>query len=157
MEPPNEFRRDSAARATPRPARPARPARLSGPELGALGEQLACEHFQRLGFRILERNVRTRGGEIDIVAFDGHTLVFVEVKTRRASGDSRAAGRDPTTTPLERLGPRQRARLRRLAAAWLCQPGRRRPHADVVSLDAVGVTVDAASRLLRLDHLEAAW
>ncbi len=121
--------------------------------LGALGERLACEHLERLGFRVLARNVRTRGGEIDAIAFDGRTLVFAEVKTQRAP---RVPG-DPATTPLERLGPRQRARLRRLAAAWLCTPGRRRPRARVVRLDAIGVTVDGAGRLLRIEHAESAW
>src|SRR5947209_15299859 len=51
--------------------------------LGQLGEQLAAEHLVRRGFRIMERNYRTRWGELDIVAFDGHTLAFCEVKTRR--------------------------------------------------------------------------
>ena len=44
--------------------------------LGRLGEQLAAAHLERLGFAILARNARTRYGEIDLIAFDGHTLVF---------------------------------------------------------------------------------
>ena len=44
--------------------------------LGRLGEQLAATHLERLGFAILARNARTRYGEIDLIAFDGHTLVF---------------------------------------------------------------------------------
>ena len=51
--------------------------------LGALGEQLAAEHLVRRGFEIVERNYRTRWGELDIIAFDGRTLAFCEVKTRR--------------------------------------------------------------------------
>src|SRR5947208_15569229 len=47
--------------------------------LGRLGEELAAAHLSARGFRILERNARTRAGEIDIIAFDGHTLVFAEV------------------------------------------------------------------------------
>jgi hypothetical protein len=47
--------------------------------LGALGERLAAEHLIRRGFRIVERNYRTRWGELDIVAFDGQTLAFCEV------------------------------------------------------------------------------
>ena len=54
--------------------------------LGRLGERLAAAHLQRLGFAILARNVRTRHGEIDLIAFDGEALVFVEVKTRRSAG-----------------------------------------------------------------------
>ena len=41
---------------------------------GRLGEDLAAAHLQRLGFRVLARNARTRYGEIDLIAFDGHTL-----------------------------------------------------------------------------------
>ena len=51
---------------------------------GQRGEELAAEHFERLGFEVLARNHRTRFGELDLVAYDGHTLVFAEVKTRRS-------------------------------------------------------------------------
>lgn len=49
---------------------------------GGLGEELACQYLKKLGYKILERNFRIRGGEIDIVAKDKDYLVFVEVKTR---------------------------------------------------------------------------
>jgi hypothetical protein len=48
--------------------------------LGRLGEQLAATHLERLGFMILARNARTRYGEIDLIAFDGHTLVFNKLR-----------------------------------------------------------------------------
>lgn len=51
--------------------------------LGKLGENLACDALRRQGYAILARGYRTRVGEIDIVAADGQTIVFVEVKTRR--------------------------------------------------------------------------
>jgi putative endonuclease len=121
--------------------------------LGALGEELAAAHFRRLGFRILERNVRSREGEIDLIAFDGHTLVFAEIKTARASG----AGRRREPVPLEWLAPRQRLRITRLARAWLADPARERPRAVEVRFDAVGVLVDSRGRLLALEHLEGAW
>ncbi|MGZ4219172.1 MAG: YraN family protein [Solirubrobacteraceae bacterium] len=47
--------------------------------LGQLGEQLAAEHLVRRGFEIVERNYRTRWGELDIIAFDGRILAFCEV------------------------------------------------------------------------------
>ena len=50
--------------------------------LGISGENLACAELQRRGYAILERRYRTRLGEIDIIARDGATLVFVEVKAR---------------------------------------------------------------------------
>jgi putative endonuclease len=57
--------------------------------LGILGEDLACRELERRGYAILARRYRCRGGEIDIVARDGRTTVFVEVKTR----DGKAFGR----------------------------------------------------------------
>jgi len=123
--------------------------------LGRLGEELATAHFRRLGFRVLARNVRTRYGEIDLIAFDGSTIVFAEVKTRRTGSRAERLGSEPE--PLLWLGPRQRARLRRLAAAWLTDEARTRPTAKAIRFDAVGVIVDPRSRLVRLDHLEAAW
>ena len=50
--------------------------------LGITGENLACAALTRRGYAILARRYRTRVGEIDIVARDGGTLVFIEVKTR---------------------------------------------------------------------------
>ena len=50
--------------------------------LGISGESLACAELERRGYAILARRYRTRAGEIDIVARDGATVVFVEVKTR---------------------------------------------------------------------------
>jgi putative endonuclease len=53
-----------------------------GPGRGASGEDLACASLERIGLRILERNFRCRAGEIDVIARDGDTVVFVEVKER---------------------------------------------------------------------------
>lgn len=55
---------------------------MSNKNLGDNGEHLACQYLQKQGYKILERNYRIRGGEIDIVAKEGNVLVFVEVKTR---------------------------------------------------------------------------
>jgi putative endonuclease len=58
---------------------------------GKLGENLACAELERRGYAILARRYRTRFGEIDIVARDGQTTVFVEVKARGGDGFGRAA------------------------------------------------------------------
>lgn len=116
--------------------------------LGQLGEELACEHLNRRGYEILQRNYRTRWGELDIIAFDGTALVFCEVKTRRlphGCGD-----------PLQAVDGAKRAQLRKMAARWLID-NRRRPHADELRFDAIGVTLDATGRLLSLDHVERAF
>ena len=60
--------------------------------VGRFGEQVAVEHLQDAGVTILDRNWRCREGELDIVARDGDTLVFVEVKTRSSSAFGLPAG-----------------------------------------------------------------
>jgi putative endonuclease len=114
-----------------------------------LGEQLAAEHLERQGFRIVERNYRTRWGELDIVAFDGQVMAFVEVKTRRMAADS--------ASPFEAIRPHKRAQVRRMARSWLLDRRGQRPFAQVMRFDAIGVSFDAAGRLLAIDHLEGAF
>jgi putative endonuclease len=117
-------------------------------DLGQRGEQLASEHLERCGFTVVERNYRTRWGELDVIAFDGTTLAFCEVKTRRAGGRAGA--------PFEALGPGKQAQVRRMAGRWLVER-RGRPHADQIRFDAIGVTFDAAGQLVALEHLEDAF
>ena len=123
--------------------------------LGRIGEGLAAAHFERLGFRVLARNARTRDGELDLIVFDGETLVFAEIKTRRSAG--RAARLDPDETPVAGLRAGQQRRIRRLACAWLADSAQRRPRARKLRFDAVGVVVDGRGRLIGLEHLEGAF
>lgn len=116
--------------------------------LGAFGESLAAEHLARRGFRILERNYRTPWGELDIIAFDGRTLAFCEVKTRRLT----ARG----GTPFDAIGKLKRDRVRRMAGSWLRERSGR-PLAAVVRCDAIGVTLDRSGRLVAIEHLEGAF
>jgi putative endonuclease len=116
--------------------------------LGQLGEQLAAEHLVRRGFEIVERNYRTRWGELDIVAFDGRTLAFCEVKSRRLSRGA--------TSPFDALHPPKRAQVRKMAGSWLIERADR-PYADVVRFDAIGVTFTPDDRLVGIDHLEGAF
>ena len=124
--------------------------------LGRLGEDLAAAHLERLGYTIIDRNARTRYGEIDLIAFDGptSTLTFAEVKTRRARRRWQLSTEEQ---PLAWLRTSQRARLRRLAAAWLHRESRNRPTAHTIRFDGIGVIVDEANRLVCLDHVEGAW
>ncbi|HEY8531777.1 MAG TPA: YraN family protein [Limnochorda sp.] len=80
--------------------------------LGAWGEALAACYLEGLGYRLLARNLRHRLGELDLVALDGDTLVFVEVRTRATV----AAG-----APEESVDAAKQARLRRLASAFLAR------------------------------------
>ena len=145
------WRHGQASRPHPTPPAPD-PRRTTRPDprrrLGALGEQLAAEHLERLGYRIVGRNYRTRWGELDLIAHDGRLLAFVEVKTRRASG---GAG-----SPFEAVDRRKQAQVRRIAAGWLTEVSDR-PRADDLRFDVIGVTVDGAGRLIELEHREGVF
>jgi putative endonuclease len=116
--------------------------------LGALGERLAGDHLVRRGFRIVERNFRTRFGELDIVAFDGRVLAFCEVKTRRMRPDQ--------SSPFDAIHALKRTQVRRMAAVWL-NARSDRPYAPELRFDAIGVTFDLSGRLLSIEHLEGAF
>jgi putative endonuclease len=113
-------------------------------DLGLTGERLAAEHFERLGYDILARRHRTRFGELDLVAADEETIVFVEVKTRRGG------------PPWDALTDAKREQVRRMAAAWLTQVAER-PRRAALRFDAVGVVLDGRGALVRLDHLQDAF
>lgn len=117
---------------------------------GALGERIAADHLERRGYRIVERNFRTRHGELDLIAADDRALVFCEVKTRVAGGRSGPAG------ALEAIGPNKRKQVRALATQWLAHT-HDRPHRPNVRFDAIGVTLSAGGELLVLEHLEEAF
>ena len=101
--------------------------------LGKTGEDLACEEVVRRGYAVLARRYRRRGGEIDIIARDGHTVVFIEVKTR--SGADYGAGG-------EAVGGLKRRRMAAVALDFLAR--HRMTEApcrfDVVAIDVSGAT-----------------
>lgn len=123
--------------------------------LGRRGEQLAAEHLLRHGCVELARNMRTREGEIDMIVLDGPVLVFVEVKTRRVS--RRCGAIREHEDPLLGIDPRQRRRIRRLAAAWLGDERQRRPRAQAIRFDAIGVVIDGSGAPRRLVHVKDAF
>lgn len=113
---------------------------------------MAEDHLAGRGYHILDRNYRTRGGELDLVARSRCSLVFCEVKTRVANSVAGPAG------PLDSIGPAKRRRIRRMAGEWLSERSRvGRPAPGEIRFDAIGVTVTARGRLLALDHVEAAF
>jgi putative endonuclease len=116
-------------------------------ELGRRGEEVAAGHLRRRGFEIVVRNYRTRWGELDLVAFDGRTLVFCEVKTRRLTGHSR---------PFDSLHERKRTQVRKMALQWLSDRTGR-TFASQLRFDAIGVTFAPGGALAGLDHLEGAF
>jgi putative endonuclease len=106
--------------------------------LGKAGEDLACRELRRRGYTVLARRYRTRVGEIDIVARDGETVVFVEVKARTTSRFG---------APQEAVTWRKRARLRALAADYL---SRHNLTDSPCRFEVVAVTIGAGRR----PHLE---
>ena len=110
--------------------------------LGTSGEALAEDHLRGLGYEIVGRDVRTPLGQLDLVAKDGPTLVFVEVKTR--AGHSFGL-------PQEAVDARKIRKLRQLALYYL----KMRPYRGPVRFDVVGLTV-SDGRLVRVDHIKNA-
>ena len=94
--------------------------------LGSKGEDFAVEFLRHKGFRILEKNYKTFIGEIDIIAQDGETMVFVEVKTR---------ANDSFGCPFEAVHNKKRLKLRNLALLYMKKQGEEIPiRFDVLSI-----------------------
>ena len=118
---------------------------MPGPRrrLGAAGERLAIAHLEEQGFEVLERNVRRREGEVDVIAIDpqGPVLVFVEVKLRRPRATGRA---------LEALSTHKQRRLRALAEVYAAE------HPDLPSdlrIDLVAIDLAADGSVATIEHV----
>jgi putative endonuclease len=131
-------------------ALPSPPMTATRQRIGRAAEDLVARRLAEAGWEILERNARTRYGELDIVALDGSTLVFVEVKAARR--DSRFG----PERPVHAVDFRKQRRIRRLATAWMGER-RDRPRFAAIRFDAVGVTYDRAGRTVDYEHIEAAF
>lgn len=117
---------------------------------GRRAEQLVAARVEAAGWRIVARNARSRHGELDIVALDGRTLVFVEVKAGRAG-----AAHGPER-PVLSIGPRKQLQVRRLAAAFMAAR-RDLPRYDRIRFDAVGVTFDRSDAVVDVEHIDGAF
>jgi putative endonuclease len=112
-------------------------------ELGRRGEEVAAEFVRGLGYRLIERNFRCRAGEVDLVALDDDTVVFVEVRSR--SGVRLG-------TPLESVDGRKQAQVARVARYFLAAHGW---HERTVRFDVVGIRFDAEPPAV--EHVRAAF
>jgi putative endonuclease len=118
--------------------------------LGQAAEDLVAARLASAGWELFERNARTRHGELDIVAFDGRTLVFVEVKAGHAGslyGPER---------PVLSIGSQKQRRIRRLATAWMSER-RDLPRYDEIRFDAIGVTYDRNDYVVDYEHIRGAF
>jgi putative endonuclease len=116
---------------------------------GAIGEQAAADLLTGLGCEILERNFRTRYGELDLIAIDRGTLVFCEVRTR--------VGRNAIAYALESIGPGKRLQLRKMAGEWLRLSPAERPFTKGMRFDAVAVAMTRDGRVLSMEHVRDAF
>ena len=112
-------------------------------DTGLLGEQLAAAYLERRGMRLAERRYRCRFGEIDLVAWDGDTLCFVEVKTRTSC----AVG-----LPREYVTAKKQEKLRSAALLYLSERG-----LDCPARFDVAEVYLKAGRKVRINYMENAF
>jgi putative endonuclease len=112
-------------------------------ELGRRGEELAEAYLRAKSYRPVARNFRTNRGEIDLIAWDGATLVFVEVRTRSSATFG---------SPSESITWKKRQKLRQLALSYLqtCEPTAAAFRFDVVS-------VVCAKGSVQIEHIPHAF
>lgn len=114
---------------------------LTKKNFGNLGESVACRYLEKHGYKIIERNFRIRGGEIDIIALKDQTLIFIEVKTRY----SRAFG-----LPEESITRRKIAFLIRAINFYVVY----HPNAPkALRLDAVVIEFANQKTIQRIEHI----
>ncbi|MBI3997751.1 MAG: YraN family protein [Armatimonadetes bacterium] len=114
-------------------------------DLGAAGEEAAAAWLEARGYQVIARNLRTRQGEIDLIARRGLLVVFVEVKSRTS---------DRFGHPAEAIVPWKRHRLARLAAACVQRLGLQ--HCEV-RFDAVAVYLEPDGRVREIEHIQDAF
>lgn len=112
---------------------------------GAGGERWAERYLLRQGHWIIERNVRTRFSEIDLVTLDGNTIVFIEVKTRSAGQRG---------TPLDSVDENKQNRLTRAAASYLHRHDLDR---QMARFDVIAVVITSCHHPPQLRYLRNAF
>jgi len=115
----------------------------AGQELGLQGELIAERWLVRRGWRVIQRRYRSGHRDIDLVAESGHTIAFVEVKTRRGE----AFG-----GPVEAVNWKKRRELSRSAFTWIDRHGR---PGESYRFDVVGILVTGGR--VRVRHVENAF
>ena len=111
--------------------------------LGRYGERKACAYLKKQGYRILGTNFRCKAGEVDIIAADHETLVFVEVKTRSS---------DQFGTPQEAVTAAKLRTLRQVAQYYLRETDA--PNNMLVRYDILALSIDQNGKLKNVEHFK---
>ncbi|MEK7497453.1 MAG: YraN family protein [Patescibacteria group bacterium] len=114
-------------------------------ETGKTGEELAGEFLEKKGYKIIERNFRTRFGEIDLIVSDKDSLVFVEVKTK--------VGED-FGTPEEMINLNKIEKVQRMAEIYTVKNSGISEQFSGLRIDAVCLVLNMSMSLSRIDHYE---
>ncbi len=109
--------------------------------LGRYGEDLAAAYLERKGFQIIVRNYRQKTGEVDIIANDGETLVFIEVKTR----SSLLFGQ-----PFEAVTPAKQKQLNRIALEYIT---RNKIKNQAARFDVISILIEKTKQP-KINHLQ---
>ncbi len=112
--------------------------------VGNKGEELATAFLERSGLKIIERNFRCKSGEIDIVARDGNTLVFIEVKSRKTLSYG---------VPQLAVTPFKQRQISKAALTWL---GRNRLHDTPARFDVIAILLEGSYQH-RIEHIKNAF
>lgn len=117
---------------------------------GQIAEDFVAARLIEKDWEIVERNARTRYGELDVVALDGPVLVFLEVK------GARAGSRFGPEKPILSIDFTKQRQVRRLGTAWMAER-REFPPFDDIRFDAVGVTLDRNDHPVEVEYLPGAF
>ncbi len=114
-------------------------------EVGNKGEKLAAKFLKRKGYKIIQRNYKCKLGEIDIIAEQDRTIVFVEVKTRRTQEFG---------PPQNAITAAKRSQISKVALFYI----REKKFVDQsCRFDVIGITFSPESRKPRIEHIENAF
>lgn len=117
---------------------------FSKKEIGELGENLAVKYLRKKGYRVLERNLRNKGGEIDIVAEVNDTVIFIEVKTRSPRS---------LATPESAIDFEKQKRIRKTAKMYLTGYFNPSP----IRFDTITILLDDWYKPIKISHTEDAF
>jgi len=117
---------------------------LHNATVGSRGEELAAAFLERNGLVIIERNFRCKGGEVDIVARDGNTLVFIEVKSRKTLSYG---------VPQLAVTPFKQRQISKAALTWLA---RNQKHDSPARFDVVAILLNSAYQH-QIEHIKNAF